>query len=82
VLVQYEYALMWEHTYFNELMLVLKKEWEVFASWFGTERDQVLNWMNHINKSRADAHAKELGAEELAYLRVCFGELERRLEVE
>jgi hypothetical protein len=65
--------------YFNELSTVIDRNWGDFEKWFGEEKSRVLEWMNHINRSRADAHARTLSEEDLAFLRICFRRLEERL---
>ena len=73
------YADMWTALYFGELRDVVYKEWRAFSGWFGADKDKVLNWFDHVNKYRADAHAKSISDEDLAYLRVCFKRLEEAL---
>lgn len=77
VLVQYGYHELWDELYFLELVNLLDKHWEAFAKFFSIDKGEVLKWLQHINVCRADAHAKRLHTDDLAYLRVCF----RRMEV-
>lgn len=70
---------VWNDMYFNELTSAIEKNWSAFAKWFSEERARVLEWMNHINRSRADAHARLLSENDLAFLRICFRRLEERL---
>jgi hypothetical protein len=77
VLVQYGYHELWDELYFSELASILDKHWESFARFFSIEKAEVLKWLDHINRCRADAHARKLHEDELAFLRVCF----RRMEV-
>lgn len=77
VLVQYGYHELWDELYFAELASVLEKHWEAFAKYFAVDKAEVLGWLDHINRCRADAHARRLHNDDLAYLRVCF----RRMEV-
>jgi hypothetical protein len=79
VLVQYGYAELWEELYFLELVAILDKHWEAFAKFFSVEKGQVMKWLEHINACRADAHAKALHSDDLAFLRVCFRRMELAL---
>jgi hypothetical protein len=81
-LVGKSYPDMWQALYFNELRDVVDKEWSAFAGWFGQEKDRVLGWLEHVNRSRVDAHAKHISDEDLAYLRVCFRRLEEALDLD
>jgi hypothetical protein len=65
----------------RELITILKKNWDDFAKFFSAGRDQVITWLEHINKCRADAHAKTLNEDDLAFLRVCFRRLEETLSL-
>ena len=76
VLLQYGYNELWDELYFAELVSILNKHWEAFARYFATEKAQVLQWLDHINRCRADAHARRLDDDDLAYLRVCFRRME------
>ena len=80
-LVGLSYREMWQELYFNELRDIVKREWAAFSGWFGQDKDKVLTWLEHINRSRADAHAKSISGDDLAYLRVCFTRLEEALEL-
>lgn len=77
--MQYSYEEMWGEMYFNELAAVIDKNWIAFQNWFGEVKQRVLEWLNHINRSRADAHARALNQDDLAFLRICFRRLEERL---
>ncbi len=79
ILQQYSYDDRWQHLDFKELVSVIDNEYDAFQNWFAQDRAQVLTWLDHINRSRADAHAKTLSDEEFAYLRVCFRRLEELL---
>lgn len=70
---------MWAALYFNELRDVVGKEWAAFARWFDEDKERVMIWLDHVNRSRVDAHAKSVSEEDLAYLRVCFKRLEESL---
>jgi hypothetical protein len=76
VLVQYGYQELWEELFFSELSNILDKHWEAFAKFFAIDKAEVLRWLDHINRCRADAHARRLNDDDLAYLRVCFRRLE------
>lgn len=81
VLSQYSYDDIWEQLYFNELAGILNQNWAAFQKVFAKEKAMVLRWMEHINRCRADAHARTLSEEDLAYLRICFRRLEEILEL-
>jgi hypothetical protein len=46
----------------------MNKEWSAFSRWFAEDKDIVLNWMDHVNQFRADAHSKSISDEDFAYL--------------
>lgn len=79
ILVQHGYNDLWANLYFNELASVVEKNWDAFERFFATDKAKVVGYLDHINRSRADAHAKQLSDEDLAYLRVCFRRLEEVL---
>jgi hypothetical protein len=78
-LERYGYDELWDHTYFDELVKVVDKEWDAFQQFFSTDKPKVLNWLEHVNRSRVDAHAKTLAQEDWEYLRTCFLRLEEAL---
>jgi hypothetical protein len=80
-LVGRSYQDMWQALFFKELRDVVNKEWSAFSGWFSDDKDKVLTWLEHVNRSRADAHAKPISEEDLAYLRVCFKRLEEALDL-
>jgi hypothetical protein len=81
VLVGRSYPEMWQMLYLNELRDVLAKEWPAFSRFFGEDKEKVLTWLEHVNRTRVDAHAKAISEEDLAYLRVCFRRLEEALDL-
>ena len=78
-IAQYSYDQLWEHLYFDELRAITEKHWDAFQKWFAAQKADVTQRLDHINKSRADAHARELSEDDLAYLRVCFKRIEEHL---
>ena len=76
---RHSYDQVWGYLYFDELRSIVEKHWDAFQNWFAAKKADVLQQMDHINRSRADAHAKELDDDDLAYLRVCFRRMEERL---
>jgi hypothetical protein len=78
-LARYSYEDRWEHTYFDELVRVVDKEWPAFQNFFSTDKAKVLAWLDHVNRSRADAHARNLKPDDLAFVRVSFTRLEEAL---
>lgn len=82
ILAQFGYDQMWTELYFNELTSMLDLHFSVFQKRWGADKASVIQWMNHVNRCRSDAHAKRLGADDVAYLRVCFKRLEELLELQ
>ncbi len=78
-LARYSYEDRWEHTYFDELVRVVDKEWPAFQNFFSADKAKVLAWLDHVNRSRADAHARNLKPDDLAFVRVSFTRLEEAL---
>lgn len=80
-IAQYSYDEMWDELYFSDLGNIMAAEWAAVENYMGESKDEVMKWVNHINRHRVDAHAKTISEEDLAYLRVCFGRLERILDI-
>jgi hypothetical protein len=78
-LCQVGYESVFKDLYFNELIVILVKNWEIFQNWFGRDLEDVQKELKMINEFRIDAHAKDIDNEELAYLRVCFKKIEQSL---
>ncbi|TNJ12582.1 AAA-like domain-containing protein [Aeromonas veronii] len=66
--------------YFSDLSKIVSKKWEVFSNVFSKTKQETFRQLELINKSRADAHAKELSEEEFMLFRVCMANLESDLE--
>ena len=81
VLAQYGYNDFWVELYFNELLSILHKNFGAFQKRMERGKDDVMKWMDQVNRCRADAHARARGEENLAFLRVCFGRLEVLLDL-
>lgn len=81
ILAQYDYRGLWSELYFNELISIFEKNFEVFKARTGEDRPKIMAWLDQINRCRSDAHAKKLSADDLAYLRVAFRRIEELLEV-
>ncbi len=80
--MQYSYAGLWEKAYFLELIAILKKEWPLFQTKLGVEREEAVKWLDQVNRCRWDAHAAEAVPEEdLQFLKVCFRRLEEKLDL-
>jgi len=73
---------MWNELYFNELTSILDRHFSAFQRRLGTEKASVIQWMDHVNRCRSDAHARRLGSDDIAYLRVSFKRLEEILELQ
>jgi hypothetical protein len=81
VLSQHSYREFWPELYFNELASILDKNFASFQKRLGYSKADLLKWMDQVNRCRADAHARGLNADDLAFLRVCFRRLEEVLEL-
>jgi hypothetical protein len=77
--MQFGYEHMWNELYFNELTSILDRQFAAFQKRLGTEKTSVIQWMDHVNRCRSDAHARRLGSDDIAYLRVSFKRLEEIL---
>jgi hypothetical protein len=82
VLTQFGYDQMGNELYFNELTSILDRHFSAFQRRLGTEKTSIIQWMDHVNRCRCDAHARKLGSDDIAYLRVCFKRLEEILELQ
>jgi len=81
LLSNYSYEDVWSEMFLSELRAVMEKNWGAFEKFFGVEKAEVLRWLDHIIRCRADAHARELTEEDLKYLRVCFRRFEEILRL-
>jgi hypothetical protein len=79
ILCRVGYESVFKDLYFNELIVILVKNWDVFQNWFGRDLADVQKELKMINEFRIDAHAKDIGRDELSYLRVCFKNIEKSL---
>ena len=78
-LSRFSYLEVWEHLYFAELTSVVDRHWGAFQNWFSDKKETVVLHLEHINRSRVDAHARELSEDDLAFLRVCFRRMEETI---
>jgi hypothetical protein len=81
VLAQHSYREIWPELYFNELASIMEKHFSSLQKRLSCSKNDALKWMDQINRCRADAHARGLSADDLAFLRVCFKRLEEILEL-
>ena len=81
LLSQHSYRAFWAELYFNELALILEKNFSGLQKRLACEKSDVLTWMDQINRCRADAHARRLDSDDLAFVRVCFRRLEEILDL-
>ena len=65
---------------FDELRKILRRNWDCFKNIFGEDIDEFDARMKAINKYRADAHAKKLTTDEMAYFRICISAIEKQVE--
>ena len=67
--------------YFRELISVIRREWSALQNLFELEKGKLLLILEEINESgRPDAHAKYLGDDEFAQLRLYLKKLETILD--
>ena len=82
MLLVFDYAERWDALYFGELSAVVRREWPKLCQQFRPhEKDKVLMWLDHINRYRPDAHARPVGEDDLALLRVAFKRMEESLRL-
>lgn len=79
ILAQHGFPKILDELYFDELAAMVLKNWDAFEKFFQSEKGKVEQWLDHVNRSRADAHARSLSDEDLAFLRICFKRLEEIL---
>jgi hypothetical protein len=82
VLNQFSYSDVWNELYLKDLIAILEKNYGDFQKRLSEDQAEVVRWLNHVNRCRADAHAKDLSHEDIAYLRVCFRRLEDLLDTD
>jgi hypothetical protein len=78
-LAAYDYGVVWDELYFDELRSIIDQNWEAFQEFFHEDKATVVRWLDHINQCRADAHARTLKQDDLDFVRVCFTRLEEKL---
>lgn len=61
--------------YFSDLTKIISKNWAVFQNMFEYTQKEIFDKLEFINKSRADAHAKEISEEQFAYFRLCMSNI-------
>ncbi|MFN6462932.1 MAG: AAA-like domain-containing protein [Nostoc sp. DedVER02] len=66
--------------YFLDLAKVISKKWEMFENIFSHSKKGTFEKLEFINKSRADAHAKDITEELFQYFRICMSDIEKDLE--
>jgi hypothetical protein len=67
--------------FFLELVAIIKREWAVFQNVFEMEKNKLEVMLEEINASgRPDAHAKYIGNDEFAQIRLHFKKLESILD--
>jgi hypothetical protein len=81
VLAQYSYRDVWRELYFSELASIAGGNFGSLQKRLACLKDDMMLWMDQINRCRADAHARKLSSDDLAFLRVCFRRLEDLLEL-
>ena len=62
--------------YLDDLRKIIYKYWEDFSNIFQCDKNECDGWLKQINKYRADAHAKNLNEDEMAYFRICISKIE------
>ena len=81
IVAQFGYEGLWSELYFSELIAILKRNWDAFQTFLAADQTQVMQWLEQINRCRADAHAKQLSGDDLAFLRVSLRRMEEMLGV-
>jgi len=66
--------------YFEDLRKIVLKHWDNFGKTFGEDRFTFDQYMRFINDKRADAHAKDLGDDDLALLHIACNWLQSRAD--
>lgn len=66
--------------YFSDLSKILSKHWTIFKNTFSKTRQEIFSQLEFINRSRSDAHAAEISAEQFAFFRLCMASIESDLE--
>jgi len=79
ILCRFGYESVFNELFFNELVTISVNNWDVFQNWFSRDLEDVKIWLKTINEFRIDAHAKHIDEDELAFLRICFKNLEKSL---
>ena len=64
----------------KDLAKVISKKWEMFENIFSHSKKGTFEKLEFINKSRADAHAKDITEELFQYFRICMSDIEKDLE--
>lgn len=62
--------------YFEDLRIVIGKNWEIFKHIFGNDKEEFELIMSVINKYRVDAHSKDISTENMQHFRSCIAKLE------
>jgi len=76
LLSTFGYDNIFQNLYFNELIMILSKNWDAFQNWFNRDLKDVELWLKTINEFRVDAHARSINEVDLVFLRVCFRRIE------
>ncbi len=66
--------------FFTDLIKIINKSWDCFKNIFGTNKDEILKYLNVINELRIDAHAKSITDAEFTMFRLCAEKIENLLE--
>jgi hypothetical protein len=66
--------------YFDELKSIILGHWDKFANSLEMEKAEFEYHMNAVNRSRADAHAKEIDDQQFERWRISIGEIAARLQ--
>lgn len=66
--------------YFSDLIKLLRKDWDLFQSFLGTNKEKLLRYLEIINELRSDTHAKPISDEEFQMFRISINHFETALE--
>ena len=68
--------------YFNELKTIILGHWEKFSNALEMDKSEFEYHMNTINRSRSDAHSKDIDDQMFDKWRISITELSSRLDIE
>jgi hypothetical protein len=67
--------------YFDDLKKIINANWENFSNVFNNDKSKFNQYMDYVNKHRADAHADNVPDDEMGTLRIALEWLESKCSV-